>query len=63
MHFLLWVNCKKMDVKISKNVKIESPNFWQNYFFLESYTIELIENGDSTHESKYVRNHMRPNFM
>ena len=52
-----------MDVKISKNVKIEIPNFWQNYFFLESYTIELIENGDGTHESKYVRNHMRPNFM
>ena len=52
-----------MDVKISKNVKIKSPNFWQNYFFLESYTIELIENDDSTHESKYIRNYMQPNFM
>ena len=30
----------------------------QNYFFLESYTIELIENDDSTRESKYFRNYM-----
>ena len=56
-------NCKKMDVKISKNVKLKSPNFWQNYFFLESYTIEIIGNDDSTRESKYIRNYMRPNLM
>ena len=52
-----------MDIKIKKNVKLKSPNFWQNYFFLESYTIELIENDDSTRESKYFRNYMQPNFM
>ena len=39
-----------------KNVKIKSSNFWQNYFSLESYTIELIEDDDSTCESKYLRN-------
>ena len=38
-----------MDVK--KDVKIKSPNFWQNYFFLESNGIELIENDDESHES------------
>ena len=36
---------KKKDVKISKNVKIKNPYFWQNY-------LELIENDDSTRESK-----------
>ena len=56
-------NCKKMDVKISKNLKIKSSNFWQYYFFLESYTIEVIDNDDSTHESNYIRNYMRPSFM
>ena len=30
---------------MSKNVKIKSPDFSQNYFFLESYNIELSENG------------------
>ena len=54
---------KKWTLKFQKNVKIKSPNFWQNCCFLESYTIELIENDDSTHESKYFRNYMRPNFM
>ena len=44
-------NYKKMDVKISKNVKLKGPSFWQNYFFLESYTIEIIGNDDSTHQS------------
>ena len=53
---------KKWTKKFQKNVKIKSPNFWQNYFFLESYTIELIENDDSTRESKYFRNYMQPNF-
>ena len=52
-----------MDIKISKKCKIKSPHFWQNYFFLESYTIELVENDDSTRESKYIGNYMRPNFM
>ena len=46
-----------------RNVKIKSPNFWQNYFFLESYTIELTENDDSTYQSKYIGNYMQPNFM
>ena len=32
-------NCKKNGQKFQKNIKIKSPNFWQNYFFLESYTI------------------------
>ena len=40
------------------NVKIKSADFWQNYFFFESYTTELIENDDSTCESKYIRNYM-----
>ena len=40
-----------MDVKFQRDVKIKSPNFWQNYFFLESYTIEIIGNDDSTHQS------------
>ena len=44
------VNCKKMDIIIFKKCKNRSLNFWQNYFFLESYTIELIENDNSTHE-------------
>ena len=46
-----------------KNLTIKSPNIWQNYFFHESYTIELIENDDSTYESKYNRNYIRPNLM
>ena len=41
-----------MDVKISKNVKLKGPSFWQNYFFLESYTIEIIGNDDSTRVSR-----------
>ena len=40
----------KLQKNEHKNVKIKRPNFWQNYFFLESYTIELIENDDSTGE-------------
>ena len=32
-----------MDIKISKNLNIKSYNFWQYYFFLESYTIEVID--------------------
>ena len=60
---LMQANYKKMDVKISKNAKIQSPNFWQNYFFLEGYTIELIEIDDNTHDSNYIRNYMRPNFI
>ena len=54
---------KKWTKIFQKNVKIKSPYFWQNYFFPESYTIELIKNGNSTHESKYIKNCMRPNFM
>ena len=50
-----------MDIKISKNVKI-SPNFLQNSFFLDSYNTELSENDDSTRDSKYIRNYMRPDF-
>ena len=46
-----------------KNVKVRSPNFWKNYFFLESYNIGLSENDDSTHDSKYTRNYILPNFM
>ena len=34
---------------------MESPNFGQNYFFLESYNIELSENDDSIRDSKYTR--------
>ena len=37
-------NYKKKDVKISKNVKIKNPYFWQNYHW--------TENDDSTRESK-----------
>ena len=48
---------------MSKNVKIKSLNFSQNYFFLESYNIELSENDDSTRDSKYTRNYIGPNFM
>ena len=44
-------------------MKLKGPNFWQNYFFLESYTIEIIGNDDSTRESKYIRNYMRRNLM
>ena len=40
---------KKWMLNFFRNVKIKSPNFWQNYFFLESYTIELTENDDSTY--------------
>ena len=54
---------KKWTWEFQKNAKIESPNFWQNYFFLESYAIELIENDDTTRESKYFRNYLWPNFM
>ena len=42
---------KKMDVKFSKKCKNKSPNFWQNYFFLESYTTEIIGNDDGTCQS------------
>ena len=58
----MWGNFQKMDI-FQKNVKIKSPNFWQNYFFLKRYTIELTENYDSTRESKNIRNYMLPNFM
>ena len=51
-----------MDIIISKKHK-KSPNIWQNYIFLASYNIELSENDDSTHDSKYFRNYMEPNFM
>ena len=43
--------------KISKKKK-KSPNFWQNYFFLEIYNIEPNENNDSSRDSKYFRNYM-----
>ena len=56
-------NCKKTDVKFQKNVKIKSLHFWENYFFLESYTIDLIGNNNSTRESKYIRNYMQPDFI
>ena len=49
--------------KFQKNVKIKSPILQQNYFFLESFTIEPSENDDSIHDSKYIRNYMQPNFM
>ena len=54
-NFYIQGKLQKMDLKISKKCKIKSPDFWQNYFFLESYTIELIENDNSTRESKYIR--------
>ena len=46
--------------KYGKNFKKKkkSPNFWQNYFFLESYNIEPNENNDSSRDSKYFRNYM-----
>ena len=54
---------KKNGCKNFKKCKYKSPNFWQNYFFHESYTIELNKNDDSTHDSKYIRNYMRPKIM
>ena len=51
-----------MDIKLSKKCK-NKIDFWQNYFFLESYNMELSENYDSTRDSKYSRNCMRANFM
>ena len=45
-----------MDINFQKNVKIRSPYFWQNYFFPETYNIELSENDDSKHDSKYTSN-------
>ena len=49
-----------------KNVKLKVHNFWQNYFFPEGYTIEVIENDETTrvyHAYQYMRNYMQPNFM
>ena len=45
-----------------KNVKIKSPNFWKNHFFLESYNTEC-GNDDSTHDLKYTRSYMRSDFI
>ena len=56
---------KKMGIKISKKCRKKKVLiFGKITFFLKAiYTIELIENHDSTHESKYFRNYMGPNFM
>ena len=35
----------------------------QNYFFLESYNIELSTDDDSTCDLKYTRNYMQSNIM
>ena len=54
---------KKWTCEKKENVKIKIPDFSKITFYLKAILIELIENDDSTRESKYIRNYMRPYFM